>query len=188
MSLLYSSKELISWMSACTAASLGLVQNSSAAVIGSMAISPIGDILFRVINKNTIHAYGNFALLLLIPFISGLVQYWMYYKVLHKNSNNGKKETDQMSGIASNWTDVIYTNLLIGIIGGILCKVFPKNYVLLAGTAIILTLGPGINAAGVYTGLYLDDPKQQWKSGIWKGIAVSIFNFVGMGIGYTFLA
>lgn len=170
---------------------VGLMENSTAIVIGSMAIAPIVGMVLNTLksNKPVFTKWAKLLLWILVPIFIGCIGQIARTKLYDKyvlGEKNSEKRTDELLKRTGQWTDILITSAIVGVVCGFLLRIFPKDHVIIAGIAIALSLIPPLVASGMFAGFYLVDRKPETPTNIRNALFLFATNVTSLVIGYKF--
>ena len=168
-------KTYFALFAASVISTIGLMQNSTATVIASMAISPIVSILFSTLNSRQpfFKKWSMFGAVVLVPIIIGFISN-IVRSILAKyklTRNNYKQRTQELLNKGRDWKSILVANGIIGVLCGILLNLFPNDNVLTAGVSIALTVVPPLCASGIFAGYYVIDRKPETATNIQNALS-----------------
>lgn len=168
-------------------ASIGLAENSTAIVIGSMAISPLIAMLLQTMKDNSIKGWSNFIFWLLIPIVVGIVSQTIKVKLFDPYILGRKVEHDDPEELlkrTGKWKDIIIISSVLGFFCGVLLKLFPTDHVTLAGISIAISLTPPLVASGMFMSNYAIFRKKDTVHNITSALLLFLFNILSLALGY----
>lgn len=170
---------------------VGLLENSTAVVVGSMAMAPLVEMVLHTLKskKPSIGKWLNLGLWITVPILIGclgqIIRTEVYDKYILKEHNR-EKRTNELIKRTGQWKDILITSAIVGLVCGFLLQIYPRNHVMIAGIAIAISLIPPLVASGMFTGFYLVDRKPETSTNIRNALLLFATNVVSLVIGYNF--
>ena len=160
-------------------ASVGIVNDNTPIVIGSMLIAPLGSIIVDYFRKPNVTNLKTFVISLFAALAVGYITHYALFKF----RGEVPEKTKELEDRASDLYEAFLPNLLIGIAIGIAIETVPSSATVQTGSAISASLVPPLVSSGMFLNHYAQSQKDDELQNSINAFGIFVINAIGIYIG-----